>query len=118
MLRERQIRILAGVAAWAGVALVAWQSLAPKGWAVGIGLPGTVQHFLAYLILGIVFAVSSRPAHRVMYAACLAVLASGIELLQHFSPGREPSWLDAANGMAGVVIGISLAAACRSLWRR
>ncbi len=118
MSHQSQTRIVAKMAAWAGVAFVAWQSLVPKGWAIDISLPDTAQHFLAYLILGIIFAVSSHPMHRVTYAVCLAALASGIELLQHFSPGREPSLLDAANSMAGAVIGLLLAAACRRLWQR
>jgi len=117
-MRQLQISIFAKSAAWVGIALVAWQSLVPKGWAIDIGLSDTVQHFLAYLILGTIFAVSFQPAHRVRYAACLVALAGGIELLQHFVPGRVPSWLDAVSGVAGAVIGTLLAASCRSVWRR
>lgn len=117
MSRQSHISMSAKIAAWAGVALVTWQSLVPKGWAIDMGLSDTVQHFLAYLILGAIFAVSS-PAHRVVYAASLVALASGIELLQHFSPGREPSWQDAASSVAGAVIGTLLAAVCTSVWQR
>jgi len=106
------------MAAWSGVAFVAWQSLVPKGWAIDISLPDTAQHFLAYLILGIIFAVSSHPMHRVRFAVCLGALASGIELLQHLSPGREPSLQDATISIAGAVIGVLLAAVWRSLWQR
>ena len=117
-MRQLHMSIFAKSAAWVGIALVAWQSLVPKGWAIDIGLSDTVQHFLAYLILGTIFAVSFQPAHRVRYAACLVALASSIELLQHFAPGRVPSWLDGASGVAGAVIGTLLAAACRSVWQR
>lgn len=113
MARANRMAVSAGIVAWTGIAVVAWQSLAPKGQAINIGLPGVVQHFLAYLVLGTILTFAFRPARRLRLAALLFALAGGIELLQYFSPGREPSWLDAASSTAGGVIGVLVAAACR-----
>ena len=70
--------ILAAVAAWAGFARHLAVAAHKGRWAIDIGLPGTVQHFLAYLILGITARPARSSASRFRLQESVAVAATSL----------------------------------------
>ncbi len=99
--------LLRRAAAWVGVAILCGLSLLPSDQDVDIDLFEDAHHFGAYLALSIA-STAAYPTSRLRLTAGLIVLAAGLELLQHFSPGRTPSWQDFATGAAGVIVGVAI----------
>ena len=84
-------------------------SLVPGVYRPHTGLPGKVEHFIAYCSTGTVFALGfwSR-ASRIMIALGLTLLAGSMEILQMWVPGRHPAIVDAAASSMGGLLGIAL----------
>jgi VanZ family protein len=86
---------------WCCVILLAVLSLLPAQEMVRTGLPGRLEHFVAYAGSGAVamagYGASRRGVQRV-YAGIL-------EYLQHFSPGRHPAIEDFAASALGALCG-------------
>ena len=101
-------------AAWVGVAILCGLSLLPADHDIEIDLLEDAHHFGAYVVLGIA-STAAYPTNRLRCAAGLIVLAAGLELVQHFSPGRAPSWQDFAAGAAGVIVGVAITRICYRL---
>jgi VanZ family protein len=104
------------VLTWCCVILLAVLSLLPAQQMVRTGLPGRLEHFVAYAGSAAV-AMSGYGASRgsIQIIGGFWVYAGILEYLQHFSPGRHPAIEDFAASALGALCG-SLAIAL--LWRR
>jgi VanZ family protein len=66
-----------------------------------------VLHFTAYVVLATLAAWAQRGWRAsIWYATCLALLGAGLELAQHFVPGRTPELADELANVLGVVCGL------------
>ena len=88
--------------------------LLPGGGGQGHGLLRKLAHFTEFCTLGAVFAWLFAMLLKKQWAIVLPALACGCltacadEMLQHFSPGRNPSLLDVGIDSVGVLSGIVL----------
>ena len=86
-------------------------SLLPQAERTSSGLPGKVEHFVAYgvtgLLLGLTISTRNGPSLAAVSLACIAFL---LEFLQQWSPGRHPRVSDAVVGAAAAMLGASLSA--------
>jgi len=104
------------VLTWCCVVLLAVLSLLPAEEMVRTGLPGRLEHFVAYAgSAAIAMAGYGERRGGVQIIGGLWVYAGILEYLQHFSPGRHPTIEDFAASALGALCG-GLAIAL--LWRR
>ena len=104
------------VLTWCCVVLLAVLSLVPAQEMVRTGLPGRLEHFIAYAgsaAIGMAGYGASRGATQIIGG--FWVYAGILEYLQHFSPGRHPAIEDFAASALGALCG---ALAVALLWRR
>src|SRR5438132_3835025 len=109
------IILLAILSLWPGEGL-SFLHVLPKLKMMRTGLPGQLEHFVAYAgsaAIGMTGYGPSRGGVRVIGG--FWVYAAILEYLQHFSPGRHPSVLDFVASALGALCG-GLAVAL--LWRR
>jgi len=94
------------VLSWCCVILFAVLSLLPAQQIVRTGLPGRLEHFVAYAGLAAV-AMAGYGASRggMEIIGGLWVCAGILEYLQHFSPGRHPSIVDFSASALGALCG-------------
>jgi len=104
------------VLTWCCVILLAVLSLLPAQEMLRTGLPGQLEHFIAYAGSAAV-AMAGYGARRgsMQIIGSFWVYAGILEYLQHFSPGRHPAIEDFAASSLGALCG-GLAIAL--LWRR
>ena len=104
------------VVTWCCVLVLAVLSLLPAQDIVRTGLPGRVEHIIAYAGSAAI-AMAGYGASRgvAQIIGGFWVYAGILEYLQHFSPGRHPSIADFAASALGALCG-GLAIAL--LWRR
>jgi len=108
-------RLLACGAALAILIGSLWPSMPP---APG-GVSDKLQHFLAYVVLALVFTAAFSRRHWLAIAFGLAVFGGAIELLQHWMPGkRAGEWMDMAANLGGIATGLALALAVPHRWRQ
>ena len=80
-------------------------------------LSGSQEHFLAYMISGLLV-VAAMPRYRFVQVACFYVLlASVLELGQNFAPGRDAQAFTALVSMSGAVVGEIIARLVTGVWR-
>jgi len=105
-LAQTSFRILT----WCCVILLAVLSLLPAQDMVRTGIPGQLEHFVAYAgsVSLAIPGYGRRTAVRTLGLFC--IYAGILEYLQYFSPGRQPSIADFAASALGVFFG-GLAAA-------
>ena len=104
------------VLTWCCVILLAVLSLLPAQQMVRTGLPGRLEHFVAYAGSAAVSMAgygASRGGMQIIGG--FWAYAGILEYLQHFSPGRHPAFEDFAASALGALCG-GLAIAL--LWRR
>jgi VanZ family protein len=103
------------VLTWCCVILLAILSLLPAEEMVRTGLPGRLEHFLAYAGSAAV-AMAGYGASRggMQIIGGFWVYAGILEYLQHFSPGRHPAIEDFAASALGALCGGLIVAL---LWR-
>ena len=86
-------------------------SLLPQDERMFTGLPGKLEHFVAYgltgLLLGLTISNRNGPA---LAAVSLTWIACLLEFLQQWSPGRHPRVSDAVVSAAAAMLGASLSA--------
>jgi VanZ family protein len=95
------------------VGLLVLLSLVPGAYRPHTGVPGDLEHLLAYGLTAAALALGRRsPVQIVGIILGLLVLASGLEVAQLFVPGRGASWETALvsgfGGVCGVVLGAGL----------
>jgi VanZ family protein len=104
---------------WCCAILLAILSLLPAQDIVRTGMPGQLEHFIAYAGSAIIaIAGYGRRRGTVRIVGLFWIYAGILEYLQHFSPGRHPSIADFAASALGTFSGGFAAAllACR-LWK-
>ena len=110
------------VLTWCCVALLAVLSLLPAEDMARTGLPGWVEHFVAYAgsaAIAIAGYGASRDVAQIIGG--FWVYAAVLEYLQHFSPGRHPAIGDfAASALGAICGGLAIAVLLRRLavWAR
>jgi hypothetical protein len=110
-------RRAARVAGWFCVALLAVLSLLPAAEMVmRTGFSGRIEHAIAYAGTALLLGLARRSPRGL--AAYLAAYAAGLELLQHFSPGRSPAFSDWMASSAGALAGVGAAHAAAALWHK
>jgi VanZ family protein len=112
---QPSFRILTGSC----VILLALLSLLPAQNMVRTGMPGGLEHFVAYAGSAsiAVAGYGRRVAVRIIGLFC--VYAALLEYLQHFSPGRHPSIADfSASALGASFGGLAAALLTRCLWKR
>ena len=103
---------------WFCVILLAVLSLLPAQDMVRTGIPGELEHFVAYagsasIAIG---GYGRRGAARII--GLFWIYAGILEYLQHFSPGRHPAILDfAASALGAFFGGVVGAFLVRRLWK-
>ena len=104
--KTRLIRVAAASAA----VVIAVASLSPQLPAIETGFGDKLDHLAAYSVLSLLVASgwSGRVAPRVIVGAAVG-FGGLLELLQHFSPGRQADWADFAVNSLGAVTGLALA---------
>jgi len=101
---------------WCCVILLAILSLLPAEEMVRTGLPGRLEHFVAYAgSAAIAMAGYGASRSSVQIIGGFWVYAGLLEYLQHFSPGRHPAIEDFAASALGALCGGLVIAL---LWRR
>ena len=110
------------VLTWCCVILLAILSLLPDQQMMRTGLPGRVEHFVAYAGSAAI-AVAGYGATRggMQIIGGFWVYAAVLEYLQHFSPGRHPAIGDFAVSALGALCGglaIALLSRRLAVWVR
>lgn len=77
-----------------------------------------VQHFSAYVVLGLLPQIAFRRKGGLIAAFGMILSAFALEGLQSFAPGRTPDVLDGVAGSLGVVCGLILGLISRFLLLR
>jgi VanZ family protein len=104
------------ILAWCCVLALAALSLLPAEDMIRTGMPGLLEHLLAYAgTAAVAMAGYGRSQGGTRIIGLLWVYAGILELLQHFSPGRHPAMEDFAASALGAVCG-ALAVALLRHW--
>ena len=97
--------------AWLCVFAITVLSLLPGEERPHTGLPGRLEHAMAYAGTSFLFWFGySDPRHRLLIWIGLAIASGLFEALQNFIPGRSPSILDALASTLGLTFGFMGAA--------
>jgi len=100
------------VMGWIGVVAIMVLSLVPGSLRPHTGLPGQMEHALAYGLTGALLCVGyGKPRDRLLLWIGLAAGSALFELLQNFSPGRSPAVIDSLASIAGLTVGFVAGAA-------
>jgi VanZ family protein len=95
---------------WFCVILLAVLSLLPAQDMVRTGIPGELEHFVAYAGSASIAIVGYRRRDAVRIIGLSWIYASVLEYLRHFSPGRHPSIVDfSASAIGGFFGGLAAA---------
>ena len=93
------------------VLIVFVASLLPENERITMGLPGKIEHFIAYGVTGLLLGLSAPSRNCAMLAAAnLALMACLLEFLQQWSTGRHPRLSDAVVSALAGMLGVGLSA--------
>jgi VanZ family protein len=113
-MRVSLLRACAGCSIFA-LAVLSWlpgQAMVRTG-----ALSPSEEHFLAYMISGLLVA-AALPRYRLVHVACFYVLLAGmLELGQNFVPGRDPEVFAAIVSICGAIAGEVVARLVSGPWR-
>ncbi|UEM03258.1 VanZ family protein [Skermanella rosea] len=104
------------VAATSAAIVITAASLSPRSPAIGTGFGDKLDHLVAYSVLSLLVALgwSGRAAPGMIVGAAIG-FGGLLELLQTFSPGRQPDWADVAVNSLGALIGLAVAVLVRRM---
>jgi VanZ family protein len=106
------------VLTWYCVIVLAVLALLPAQSMVRTGLPGQLEHFVAYAGSAAIAMAGYRRRSVLGIIGLIWIYAGILEYLQHFSPGRHPSIADfAASALGAVFGGFAAALLVRRLWK-
>ena len=107
------------ILAWCCVILLAVLSLLPAQDMVRTGIPGELEHFVAYAgSTTIAIAGYGRRPGTVRVIGLFWIYAGILEYLQQFSPGRHPSIADFAESALGAFFGgVAVSLVLRRWWK-
>ena len=101
--------------AWLLAAAVTFATLGPASERPQLSILGHLaEHSLAFVLLGIAFALT-YPRHRLLAAAITTAMAGLLEFLQLFVPGRHARWEDLAVDATAALAGFAMVAGLASL---
>jgi len=100
---------------WGCVILLAILSLLPDQQMVRTGLPGRIEHFVAYAGSAAIAVAGYGASQGTQIIGGFCLYAAILEYLQHFSPGRHPAIGDFAASALGALCGGLVIVL---LWRR
>lgn len=103
--------------AWFCVALLAVLSLIPSNLEIRSGMPGGVEHAMAYFGTAIMLMLG-YPRKAWSITAGLVVYGGLLEMLQLLAPGRTPKVADAIASGAGAILGVIAGAVLLDYWRK
>ena len=84
----------------------------------GADLPApAIAHVVLFALAAFLLTLLRRTERLLPMAVFLVMLAATTEVLQHFSPGRQPSWLDVGLNLAGAAAGQLLSLFGLYIWR-
>jgi VanZ family protein len=107
------------VLTWYCVILLAVLALLPAQNMMRTGMPGQLEHFVAYAGSAAIAIVGYRRRGAVGIIGSFWIYAGLLEYLQHFSPGRHPSIADfAASALGALFGGLAAALLMHCLWKR
>jgi VanZ family protein len=96
------------IGAWLLLFAIAAFSVVSPYYRFTIFVPHDVEHFLAFLLAGVVFGLG-YPFRYAAHSAALIVFAAAIELAQLWSPGRHARVSDFVVNALGLCVGMGLA---------
>jgi VanZ family protein len=104
---------------WCCVIFLAVLSLLPAQDMVRTGIPGELEHFVAYAgSTTIAMSGYGRRPGTVQVIGLFWIYAGILEYLQQFSPGRHPSIADfAASALGAFFGGVAVSLVLRRLWK-
>jgi VanZ family protein len=102
------------VCAWGCVAVLAFLTFTPVQFRPATFFPRSVEHLLAFGIVGAAFALA-YPQRRIALVAGSLVLLPLLEIMQNLVPGRHAQTVHAVMNIAGVWSGVGLVALLQ-LW--
>ena len=95
------------------VLAIAVLSLIPGSFQSRTFLPGPIEHFIAYAGTALLLGLCTRSEAKVMRLARVFVLLSAysalMEVLQHWSPGRDPQIIGFVASSCGAAVGTAVA---------
>lgn len=102
---------------WCCITLLAVLSLLPSQDMARTGIPGEIEHFVAYAGSASIAIAGYGRRSAVRVIVLFWGYAGVLEYLQHFSPGRHPSIADFATSALGAFFGgLAAALLVRRLW--
>jgi VanZ family protein len=102
------------LAAAAAAVVIAVASLSPQAPAIATGFGDKLDHLAAYTVLTVLMALGWAERVSVGIIVGIVVGFGGLlELLQAFSPGRQPDWADFTVNTTGCLIGLAAAVLIR-----
>jgi VanZ family protein len=102
------IKIARGTA-WLLVLAAVFLTLAPRSFRPITGVEHHLEHFLAFTILGLVFA-TGYPSRRLVLALAGIAMAGLLETFQSWAPGRHANVSDFAMNAIGICVGVAFVA--------
>jgi len=81
-------------------------------------LVGFIAHFVTFSILGWLMLQARWPLAPLALFALLVLYAGATELIQSPIPNRSPEWLDFAQDVAGLALGMTLCWVWQRVWTR
>jgi apolipoprotein N-acyltransferase len=103
VVQVRMFQVFLRVSAWFCLAVIALITLSPIGLRPETGLSPQVERFVAYAVVGALFAAAYP---RYILFAALVVLGAAVMLLQLLAPSRHGRLFDAGVKVAGGVVGL------------
>jgi VanZ family protein len=103
---------------WMGIVAITIASLVPGSLRPHAGLPGPIEHALAYCLIGTLLCVGYvTPRERLFFWIGLAACSALFEILQNFVPGRSLAVIDSLASIAGLTAGFASGAAIQTFFR-
>ena len=114
MMTSFQMQVVAKVAGWGLLGVIAFLSLSPPAYRPVTGVGHNLEHFLVHLLVGMAFGIGYAKRPWLLALGLLAFTAS-IELAQLLVPGRHARLRDFLIDAGAACLGIGLAWAGRTV---
>ena len=96
------------VAGWLCIGVLVLLSWIPREWEARTGLPGLIEHAIAYCGAAAIFAFAYQDPRRWRLIAGFVALAAVLEVGQLWVPGRTPQVAGFAASSIGAIAGVFL----------
>ena len=96
------------IAGWLCIGVLVLLSWIPREWEARTGLPGLIEHAIAYCGTAAIFAFAYQDARRWRMIAAFVALAGVLEVGQLWVPGRTAQVAGFAASSIGAIMGVFL----------